>query len=210
MSRDFCRLRPTCRFLPRTTSYLLNRCVVVCTLTVFTRFKLLGLPLLGEDAGLHAIRESFQSWTEFLSYEFLPADSHERRIMESIRQCFASACAIYIRRASSKDFISRPMSSTSDDPVQQSTIQLLVTRLSKIPPHAPGAHALVWVCFIGAAESNDPVQRQFFVDYMHSIYAKTKFHNIPTAVQSLERIWAKKGKKRWTECLSELTRVLVM
>ncbi|KAL6708162.1 hypothetical protein ACN47E_003346 [Coniothyrium glycines] len=173
-------------------------------------FKLLGLPLLGEDSGLLAIRESFQSWTSFLSYEALPADSTERRVMETVRQCFASACAIYIRRASSKDFITRPGSLLGDDPVQQSTVHLLIDRLSNIPPQAPGAHALVWVCFIGAAESNDPIQRQFFVDYMHGIYAKTRFENIPIAVQSLQNIWANKGKKRWTQCLSELSQVLVM
>jgi hypothetical protein len=130
--------------------------------------------------------------------------------MENIRQCFASACAIYIRRATSNEFISSQVSSVGNDPVQQSTIQLLIERLTKILPQAPGAHALVWVCFIGAAEANDPIQRQFFVDYMHGIYARTKFENIPVAVQSLQRIWAKKGKKRWTQCLSELSRVLVM
>lgn len=166
--------------------------------------------MLGEDSGLLAIRESFESWTSFLSYEQLAAGSNERHIMENIRQCFASACAIYIRRASSKDFISTPASASGDDPVQLSTIRLLIDRLSLISPQAPGAHALVWVCFIGAAESNLPTQRKFFVDYMNGIYSKTKFDNIPKAVESLQRIWAKKGKKRWTECLSELARVLVM
>lgn len=94
--------------------------------------------------------------------------------------------------------------------MQTSTIRNLIRRLLDIPPHTHGAHALVWPCFLAGAEASDPHQRAFFVDYMNSIYARTKFRNIPLAVKGLENIWTGKGDKRWTQCLPELSHVLVM
>jgi hypothetical protein len=83
-------------------------------------------------------------------------------------------------------------------------------RISKISPHDPGAHALVWPCFVAGAEASEARQRAFFVDYMNSIYARTQFRNIPLAVQSLENIWASKRGTRWTYFLPEISKILVM
>jgi hypothetical protein len=99
---------------------------------------------------------------------------------------------------------------SENDVLQASTISDLIGRLSNIPPYTPGAHALVWPCFVAGAEASDLDQRAFFVNYMKSIYARTKFRNIPVAVQSLKILWASKGAKRWTQCLPEYSKVLVM
>lgn len=174
------------------------------------RFKFLGVPLLGEENGVLAIQESFPTWTEWLPYERFPPGSDDHRIMDTVRQCFASASMIYIQRAMHEDkTITNPLFVPAK-PAELPAIQELVDCLSCIPPTSTGAHALVWVCFVAGAETCDPVQRQFFADYMLGIYSRTKFANIPAAVESLQRIWARTNKKRWTQCLSELSNVLVM
>ncbi|KAH7074838.1 fungal-specific transcription factor domain-containing protein [Paraphoma chrysanthemicola] len=173
-------------------------------------FELLGLPLLGEDTGVSAIKRSFQSWQDWLTCEQFPADSENHQILDKIRLCFAAACTIYIRRATSENTESSPAMRSQYNQLQASTIQDLIGRLSNIPPHTHGAHALVWPCFVAGAEASDFDQRAFFVSYMESIYARTKFLNIPVAVQSLKALWASKGDKRWTQCLPEYNKVLVM
>ncbi|KAF2026650.1 hypothetical protein EK21DRAFT_73618 [Setomelanomma holmii] len=173
-------------------------------------FELLGLPLLGEQTGVFAINRSFQSWQDWLTCEQFPADSENHRIIDKIRLCFAAACTIYIRRATTEDVDSLPAKRSQYDALQTSTIQDLIGRLSSIPPHTHGAHALVWPCFIAGAEASDLDQRAFFVNYMENIYTRTKFRNVPMAVQSLKTLWVCKGDKRWTQCLTEFPRVLVM
>jgi len=145
-----------------------------------------------------------------LTCENFPADSENYRIIDKIRLCFAAACTIYTRRATSEDVEFSSETRSQYSTLQASTIQGLIGRLSNIPPHTDGAHALVWPCFVAGAEASDPDQRAFFVNYMESIYARTKFRNIPVAVQSLENLWASKGEKRWTQNLSEYSKVLVM
>ncbi|KAI8940969.1 hypothetical protein NX059_002219 [Plenodomus lindquistii] len=174
-------------------------------------FRFLGVPQLGEDNGVLAIMESCQSMIGWLSpaCDQLPSESEEGRTMQIIRQCFASASAIYIHRATT-DVRDNLAPSTYFDDSQQPVILDLIARLSQIPPTSPGAHALVWTCFVAGAETADPEQRQFFVNYMLAIYERTKFRNIPLGVQGLERIWSRKNNKRWTQCLAELSNVLVM
>lgn len=100
--------------------------------------------------------------------------------------------------------------SSNADAIQQSTIRDLSQRISRIPAESPGAHTLVWVCFVAGAEANDPNERQFFSTYMSKVYEKTFFQNIPVAIESLQRICKYKGNKRRTQCLPELSPVLVM
>jgi hypothetical protein len=171
---------------------------------------MLSLPLLGEDTGVLAIKRTFESWQDWLIYEQYPVGSEHHRIVNQIRLCFAAACTIYIRRATSQDVGSSSHALSRNGDLQTSNIQDLMGRISHIPPHTPGAHALVWPCFVAGAEASDPDQRAFFVNYMTSIYARTKFRNIPMAVQSLENLWLSKGQRRWTQCLSEFSNVLVM
>jgi hypothetical protein len=147
---------------------------------------------------------------DWLSSKLFPAGSESYVIVNKIQWCFDTACTIYFRRATSDAITTSTSERLQYEDVQKSTIQDLIGRISLMPPHSPGAHALVWPCFIAGAESSDPIQRAFFIDYMNSIYARTKFRNIPVAVQSLRNLWANKGDKRWTQCLPEITKVLVM
>jgi hypothetical protein len=133
------------------------------------------------------------------------ADETSRHTIDEVRHCFDAACTIYIRRATT---CTLPSPHYYD--AQASTIRDLISRLLHIPPDMHGGHALVWPCFVAGAEASDPDQRAFFVEYMNSIYARTQFRNIPIAVQSLENLWREKGGKRWTQCLPEVSNVLVM
>lgn len=94
-----------------------------------------------------------------------------------------------------------------DQPVLLRDIQQIV---SQIDPDEPGSHALVWVCFLAAAESKDSERRKFFTDRMNRIYAKTGFENIRTAVRSLPALWERQGSGRWTKDLIRLAPTLVM
>jgi hypothetical protein len=174
------------------------------------RFELLALPLLGEHDGVLALQRCFKPWQNWLTYEQFPPDSEHHQIVEEIRLCFAAACDIYVRRATSEGAAYGTYKAPQDDALQTSTIQDMIERLSRISPQAPGAHALVWPCFVAGAEAADPDQRSFFVGYMNSIYARTKFRNIPAAVASLEKLWASKRGQRWTQYLHEFSNVLVM
>lgn len=171
---------------------------------------MLALPLLSEHNGVLVIERSFQSQQDWLMCEQFPVDSENYRTVEKIRLCFATACSIYVRRATSEDTnFSTPTNHYHDD-LQGPTIHDFIKHISGIQPSMPGAHALVWPCFVAGAGATDPHHRAFFVEFMNRIYARTKFRNIPIAVQRLESIWASKGKKRWTQCLSETGNVLVM
>lgn len=143
------------------------------------------------------ITKAFEASTGWLSYDHLPTDCEDRRVANSLRECFAAACRIYLRRA------------TTDDNLE-SSVEHLISLISKIDPDSHGAHALPWVCFIGGAESVKPDHRALFVNRMHEIYARTKFRNLPAAVESLEEIWARKDPNRWTLCLPILSKTLVM
>lgn len=169
------------------------------------RFELLGVPLLGEEAGVLTMMKASESLMSFLSFTRLPEDSEDRRVADLIRQCFLSACNIYTRCAANADTVSR-----FHDTIQAQSIHQLIGVISQILPNARGAHALVWVCFVAGAASTDQSQRDFFVHRMEQVYARTRFRNIPGAIQSLKNIWARRHGERWTMCLPQLSHVLVM
>lgn len=163
------------------------------------------MPLLGEEVGVLTMMKASESLMGFLSDSHLPEDCEDRRTADLIRKCFTSACNIYIRCAASADAASR-----IHDGIQAQTIHQLIGFISRIPPNARGAHALVWVCFVAGAASTDEAQRAFFVDRMQHVYERTQFRNIPTAIESLRKIWAQGRGTRFTVCLPRLSNVLVM
>ncbi|KAI0604630.1 Fungal specific transcription factor domain protein [Pyrenophora tritici-repentis] len=172
-------------------------------------FEMLGIPLLSESNGI-ATLQGLSRWQDWQMYEQFPEGADNRRIILKIRQCYSAACDIYIQRATSgnKEW---PISTLHQSELNRyTTTHHLMELLSQIPPDMPGAHCLVWPCFLGGAEATDHHQRNFFVDYMYHIYARTGFRNILVAVQSLQNLWASKGDERWTLCLPEHSSVLVM
>lgn len=132
-------------------------------------------------------------YLDFLSYE-LPPGSDCDVVISTTRQAFIEASKLYTRR-------------TMTESERRDTLETLRRLVHQVDPEAAGAHALVWVCFLGAAESTDEESRRFFTDRMRHIYSKTGFRNIPAAIESLKKIWAEKHSSGW---LSEASPVLVM
>lgn len=110
-------------------------------------------------------------YLDWLSYE-LPSGSEEEAAISTTREAFLEASKLYFNRTRSEEDV-------------QESLRNLRRLLSKIPHDAPCAHALVWVCFLGAVESTDEESRSAFTERMARVYARTGFRNIPAAIQSL-------------------------
>lgn len=89
-------------------------------------------------------------------------------------------------------------------------LEALKQLVSCIHPDEQGSHALVWVCFIGAADSTTPDHRQFFTSRMERVFRKTGFQNVAAAIQSLPAIWSQKDSGRWTSSLIRTIPALIM
>lgn len=163
-----------------------------------TRFQFLGQPLLGESTGINALRLPPDHYLDWTHYD-IPAESEHNRTLHLSRQAFIKASQVYICRAT-----------TNAD--QWNLLESLKHLVSEIGPDVQGSHALVWVCFIGAADSTDPEHRRFFTDRMTKVFAKTRFRNISAALDSLQTIWSQHGlgRGRWTENVTRLAPTLVM
>jgi hypothetical protein len=97
------------------------------------------------------------------------------------------------------------------DVVVNATLELLHTLLLPITKTTPGAHTLVWVYFIAAAESRREVDRIYFRQRLDELYDIGRFGNIPVALATLGRIWAlDPSRQRWTRETDIIVPVLVI
>ena len=160
------------------------------------RFQFLGQPLLGEGQGLDLLRHPLDNYLDWMCYD-LPAESRYNRTLQLFRQAFIKATEIYIGRATTNQN-------------QWELLESLKQLVSQVDPDEPGVHALVWVFFIAAADSTDPEHRRYFTDRMNSVFARTRFRNIPATVESLPAIWSQQGTERWTEHVFRLIPTLIM
>jgi hypothetical protein len=162
-------------------------------------FEFLGNPFLGETRGINALRSSPSSldyYFDWIDYD-LPPESEHNAVLLNLRMAIVKASHIYLgRTASNRD--------------QWELLESLKQLVGRIGPDQPGSHALVWVCFICAADSTDPEHRQFFVDRMEQIFHQTKFNNITAALDSLPRIWRQTEAGSWTKNLALTAPALVM
>lgn len=92
-----------------------------------------------------------------------------------------------------------------------SSLQYLKNLVSEIRADMPGAHTLVWVYFIGAAESKTPEDRNFFAQKLEGLYEAIGFKNIVIGLETLKKWWAgceEQGKglkhRKWTERLAQV------
>jgi hypothetical protein len=168
------------------------------------RFGFFALPLLGEQNCLTAISYTSKI-DDWLLPESFPVDSESHRNMEIVKECFAKACTIYVRRAASES-ASMGLSGL----LQDTLISEFMDCMTKILPEDPGAHALVWPIYITGAETTDLAQRKVLTQYLERIYGRTKFRNISSALISWKRIWSRNDGTRWTQCLPQYVDTLVM
>ncbi|RAR13482.1 c6 zinc finger domain containing protein [Stemphylium lycopersici] len=140
----------------RLSPYTLS--LIVCVLS----FKFTGYPLRDEQNALVAIRDCLQHWKAFWNWEAFPAGSKQRETVHTIAKCYHIACTIYIKRATTK---------LSECPTQYAALQDLIVLLREVPSHVKGGFALTWVCYMAAAEADDPEQRRFLIDYLNNVNA---------------------------------------
>lgn len=160
------------------------------------RFEFLGQPLTGEQRGIDALRSPHERGLDFLSCD-LPMGSPHSHTLNISRTAFVKASQIYLGRTSSID----------DQWIEVEGLKQLV---EQIKPEQEGSHVLVWVCFIGAADSTDSGHRGFFVDRLDRVFSQTGFKNIVAGLQYLPAIWSLQGLTRWTRTLAQLAPSLVM
>jgi len=97
------------------------------------------------------------------------------------------------------------------DTVVNATLDFLRQLLLPITKTTPGAHTLVWVYFIAAAESRTPDDRFYFSQRLGELYDIGRFGNIPVALATLDRIWAlDPSRQRWTRETDIIVPVLVI
>lgn len=150
--------------------------------------------MLGEAQGIDALRLPLEKYLDWIHYD-LPSGSEDSNILLNLRMAFMKASHIYLGR-------------TSSDDDQWELLESLKQLVSQIDPEQVGSHALVWVCFMGAADSTDPEHRQFFMERLKQVFAKTRFHNILSAINSLPTIWSQNSS--WTRNLTLTAPTLVM
>lgn len=158
-----------------------------------------GSPLLDEGLGIEMLSERRDSGLDFMS-DAINLYPDNIGILGLVNQAIRESCAIYVYRASNPD----------SAPAATVMLDSLVQLITLAPAHAPGAHALMWTSFVGAAESVKTDHRGFFVSYLQHLYASTRFGNILKAIDNLEEIWKMQGKMRWTIFVQKLPRVFII
>lgn len=161
--------------------------------------ELFGRPLLDEGHGIETLSERRDSRLNFMSDAIVLCPTNAR-ILTLVNEAIHQSCAIYVYRATSPDHA----------PAASQMLDELQALMTLAPANAPGAHALVWTSFVGAAESASREHRKFFVDYLVSIYIPTGFGNIIKALDNLKEIWKMQGKVRWTLLVQKLPTVFIM
>ncbi|KAF7560409.1 hypothetical protein G7046_g3748 [Stylonectria norvegica] len=167
-----------------------------------TLIKFFGRPIVSEAASFPEMAEiSDTPILDVLSgSDDPPDDSHQtRKHIQLYNKAFNLAITIYLHRV---------RSSAQDEYIGRQ-VDLLRQILEKIDPTYPGAHVIVWPCFIGAAEADSTSHRIFFTGQLSHIWKTTGYGNVLKALDALPRIWERKGVERWTSALPQLS-VVVM
>lgn len=160
---------------------------------------LFAQPLLGENAGTLTLQAHPDTFFDFISNVaiFNPAYAVQIDMYKSAIRC---ACNIYLTRV------------TRNPPHSETVAELEALKVlcEKIHPSTPGHHTLVWVYFIAAAESSTLAHRDFFTLRLQEVFSRTRFHNIPTALNALQELWKVQAERRWTEVLPEVMPVFII
>lgn len=103
--------------------------------------------------------------------------------------------------------IPRPLQTAPNNTLRLDRLKHLI---SQIHACSPGGKSLVWVYFIGAAESELNEHRTFFANGLVDIYRVTGCANIATGLSMLEQIWQRQSEESWTRILPVISTTFVM
>ncbi|KAL2209440.1 hypothetical protein CC79DRAFT_1396337 [Sarocladium strictum] len=167
-------------------------------LTQQTRmFELFGSALTSERHGLEVLTRPTEYYLDFFATCSTAEPRHTN--LQLIRSAIMASCGLCVKRMQNKVSYICP-----DDELD--SLKQLLLRLNGVD----GEHALVWTCFVAAAESVRPEHREFFTDRLASLYGCTRFGTILQALEMLESIWEKQGRQKWTEFVTLERPILVM
>jgi hypothetical protein len=156
-------------------------------------------PLLGATEPIEPWLATEDFYFEFFDLSPLMKRSHHRNVA-IIKEAFKIVHTLAMQQNNA------PL----PDTVVNSTLDRLRTLVAPLTKTMPGAHTLVWVYFIAAAESRTHGDRMFFSQRLGELYDIGRFGNIPVALATLDRIWTLDPRQRWTRKTDMIAPVLVI
>ncbi|KAL9471006.1 hypothetical protein ACSS6W_008947 [Trichoderma asperelloides] len=93
---------------------------------------------------------------------------------------------------------------------KNSNLQHLKRLVSQVLPCTAGGNSMVWVYFIGAADSDSFEDQSFFIGCLIDIYNYTGWENIARGISMLEQIWQRPPGRSWRYILPQLSTAFVM
>jgi hypothetical protein len=156
-------------------------------------------PLLGATEPIEPWSASEDLYFEFFDLSPSIQRSHHRNVA-IIKEAFKTVHTLTMRQNSA----------LLPDTAVNSTLDALRTLVAPLTKTMPGAHTLVWVFFIAAAESRTEGDRMLFSQRLGELYDIGRFGNIPVALATLDRIWTLDPRQRWTRETNIVTPVLVI
>ncbi|EEP81300.1 predicted protein [Uncinocarpus reesii 1704] len=180
--------------------------------------ELFGRPFLGESEGIQALSKGVSFYCDFVSHTLRYNPNVSRQLTVSLLiAAISHATDIYLRRALGLLDSSNPVDDgaphyTSTTPASpSSSLQHLKDLVSEIHADTPGSHTLVWVYFMGAAESSTDEDRDFFTSKLQGLYGSIGFENIIIGLANLKALWDSGERQgngaeatRWTERLPQI------
>lgn len=164
----------------------------------FTRISCLAQPFIeaSGDASTMASEKNLQSiLMDSEGQRYSNADQHILQIVtEAAQLCYKICEDCNIPQRQDK----------------QSTLQHLKTLVSQVPPCTAGGNSMVWVYFIGAAESDTLENHKFFTSCLVDIYNCTGWENIPRGLSMLEKVWQRPRGNSWRYTLPQVSTAFVM
>ena len=169
--------------------------------TLPPRFELFGSAFTSEPTSLELLSGPIEPYLDWASLPSSPRTNDSRATnLLLIRSAILASAQLCVQR----------MQNPSSYLCPAHQLESLKQTVKDLEPSVEGAHALVWTCFVAAAESVLPDHRRFFSHRLGSLYECTRFGTIPKALELLEMIWEKQGKKKWTDFVTRERPMLIM
>jgi hypothetical protein len=156
-------------------------------------------PLLGATEPIEPWSASEDLYFEFFDLSPSIERSHHRNVA-IIKDAFKTVHTLTMQQNSA----------LLPETAVNSTLDALRTLVAPLTKTMPGAHTLVWVFFIAAAESRTEGDRMLFSQRLGELYDIGRFGNIPVALDTLNRIWTLDPRQRWTRETNIVAPVLVI
>jgi hypothetical protein len=156
-------------------------------------------PLLGATQPIEPWSASEESYFEFFGLSPTMEQSHHHNIA-IVKKAFKMTHTLTMQQNNA----------LLPDMALEATLDQLRILVEPITKTIPGAHTLVWVYFIAAAESRTSAHRLFFKRRLGELYDIGRFGNIPVALATLDQIWTLDPQQRWTRETNIIVPVLVI